>query len=328
MSQVNGSDSESNIICFEDGRPPLSIKDYQNIYHQITSRTENIEKLYSENYTLSFGDVEHLHHKIKQVIDIHHVVAMTESITVFFLKDRKEQYSSFERFSLYNPNLVSPVVNILLEYNISLVVPCTCKPQTYKITVNIGSRVGLLKKLEEDDPDMPWFIRSRIFGPTIKAHIDYVDYVVARTFLDGIDEWVSGCKKNIISNYIKIFKKCSDIVPEIFENSMALVIIIVAFMNSNRIVSQNVISQDTVRYCLMFVASFFIFCPLAMRFGITIERLIDSYQPLSYLSLNKGDENLIKEFEKAQKKTLWYVIINVVATVLLGIISSRIAASW
>ena len=72
MSQVNGSDSESNIICFEDGRPPLSIKDYQNIYHQIASRTENIEKLYSENYTLSFGDVEHLHHKIKQVIDIHH----------------------------------------------------------------------------------------------------------------------------------------------------------------------------------------------------------------------------------------------------------------
>ena len=274
MSQFSENSTESSIICFEDGCPSLSIKDYQHIYHQITSRTENIEKSYNENYILCFGDVEQLHHKIKQVFEIHNVIAVTESVTAFFLKDRKEQYSSFERFSNYNPNLVSPIVSVLLEYNISIVVPGTSKPQTYKITVNLSSRVGILKKIEEDDPDMPWFIRSRIFSPAITARIDYVDYVVARTFLEGIEEWVCGCKKNSLCKPLKILKKCSDFISEMFGIAIAIVIFVVAYINSNKIVSQPVISQESVKFCLIFVASLFIFCPVAARFGQAVEKLI------------------------------------------------------
>lgn len=109
--------------CYPDGvsfdglERPLSILDYQNIYHQITGRMEEIEKTYSDNTVIDFSDIQQIHLRICQVLDIHNVIGRTEVISIFHIKDRKEEFTSFERFTLYNANSVNPTIAVIMRYN-------------------------------------------------------------------------------------------------------------------------------------------------------------------------------------------------------------------
>lgn len=72
--------------------------------------------------------------------------------------------------------------------------PNISKPQNYKITIKLTSRIAIEYEVSEDE-DMPEFIKSEIIGPTSQIKIEYADYVVARGFVDAYDEWIKCCKK-------------------------------------------------------------------------------------------------------------------------------------
>lgn len=58
---VNRRDNEqAELLLLGDEKYPLSIKDYQNIYHHITKRTEKIEKTFSDNFRFKIEDLQQL----------------------------------------------------------------------------------------------------------------------------------------------------------------------------------------------------------------------------------------------------------------------------
>lgn len=142
---IEHADEGGNVVRVngERGESIVPVKVYQDVYHQITGRTEEIRKRYSENILVTFDEIEQLHHKLKQICDVHNIVASNEVVTVFHEKERKEQFTSFERFRAYNANAASPTVSVVLKYNFSILLPGLTRPQEYAVTVRLASRVAL-----------------------------------------------------------------------------------------------------------------------------------------------------------------------------------------
>ena len=130
-----------------------------------------------------------MHFKIMQLCDVHHIIANNETISVFHEKERKEEFTSFDRFKKYNTNTASPTTSVVFKYNFSITPAGLSKPQEYIVAIRLSSRVALIKQAEEDAPP---FMRGRFLNfvgdNTAEITIEYVDYVIARGFLEAFDE--------------------------------------------------------------------------------------------------------------------------------------------
>lgn len=83
-----GNDPEVVRISAGEGSE-ISLKAYQDIYHQITGKTEEIRKRYKDSIRIEYSDIEQLHTKINQLFDIYDVVAFNENITIYYEKEKK-----------------------------------------------------------------------------------------------------------------------------------------------------------------------------------------------------------------------------------------------
>jgi hypothetical protein len=110
IEHPDNGDSNIEVIRVGDTESRVPLKVYQDIYHQVTGRTEQVRKRYSDNLLVEFAELEQLHFKIQQLCDVHKIIACNETISVFHEKERKEQFTSFERFRAYNANAASPTL--------------------------------------------------------------------------------------------------------------------------------------------------------------------------------------------------------------------------
>ncbi len=226
MSDIieHGSNDPEAVRIQTSSSSDVSLKVYQDIYHQITGKTEEIRQSFKDSILIQYSDIEQLHTKITQLFDVHHVVAFNEAISLYYEKDRKEQYASFDKFKAFNANGTSPVSNIEIKYSISIIPAKLSKPQEYTITIRLSSRVTQIKQLKEESPS--FFAGPFVFmiaSETAQIKIEYVDYVIARGFLEAFKEWVDGCKKSKSNKLVIFCQKYSHLIPFIGKLIIAIV---------------------------------------------------------------------------------------------------------
>lgn len=303
----------------------VSLKVYQDIYHQVTGRTEQIRKRYSDNLLIDIGELEQLHHKVCQLWDVHNVIAKNASVTVFHDKERKEQFTSFERFRAYNANTASPTVSIVLKYNFSLIPAGLDRPQEYVVSIRLTSRVAAIRQFEEEAPP---FMRGRFFGliggPVAEITVEYADYVIARGFLEAFEEWVKGCKSIPKSRLLANLRRYSHWMPEILQLAVAILIGYFAFQAVPTVILPTASQAVTARFIVVFSGGAYILLKLAHIAGDFIEKTIDGFPEISYLRLNKGDERLIQEAEKIKPFALLRLALGAMGSITLGVLSSKI----
>lgn len=308
-----------------DSSSPISVKIYQDIYHQITGRTEQIRKRYTDNVLIEFSDVEQLHHKINQLCDVHNVVARNESISVFHNKDRKDQFTSFERFRLYNSNTASPTVTIVLKYNFSIIPAGINRPQEYVVTIRLTSRVAMLQQAEENAPS---FMRGRVISflneNTAEISVEYADYVVARGYLEAFDEWIRGSKCSPSINWVIKLQRWSYLIPNIFRNLMAFSITWFALGDLPEYFNENSNSEAWVKFLLIYAGAAYILISLSNTTGKFLEEAIDNFPTLSYLKLNKGDIKVIDEFQSRRKSSVLKLAWSQMLAIALAIVASKL----
>lgn len=86
VEHSNNGDTDVDLIGVGESGSRVSLKLYQDIYHQVTGRTEQIRKRYSDNLLVEFAELEQLHFKVLQLCDVHKIVANNEVISVFYEK--------------------------------------------------------------------------------------------------------------------------------------------------------------------------------------------------------------------------------------------------
>lgn len=321
----HGDSGNGDVLRVGDTSAPVSLKVYQDIYHQITGRTEQIRKRYSDNILMEFPELEQLHHKIAQLCDVHHVIAQNESISVFHDKERKEQFTSFERFRTYNSNTANPTVSVVLKYNFSIIPAGIKKPQEYVVTVRLSSRVAMLQQAEEDAPP---FMRGRVISflsdNTAEITVEYADYVVARGFLEAFDEWIRGCKSAPKVKWLRRLQRWSHLVPSLFRTLMVLVITWFALGDLPEFFKENSVPESWAKFLVTYAGAAYILVSLSNSVGHLLEEAIDTYPTLSYLKLNRGDAKVIDEFEGRKNSSIIKLISGAVFSIVLGIISSKL----
>jgi hypothetical protein len=328
MSEVieHSNNGNTSVIEVDDVSPQISLKIYQDIYHQITGRTEQIRQKYSNNLLLDFSEIEQLHFKIMQLCDIHTVIASNEVVSVFHEKERKEQFTSFERFKAYNSNATRPTASVVLRYNFSIILSDMAKPQEYIVTMKLTSRVVLLNKIETD---MPAFMRGRIFGfasgSVAEISVEYADYVVARSFLESFDEWVQGCKETPKNKIVDFIQRKSHFLPKSLQVILAVMLIFFCLTSIPEFFQKGSVPEVWARFAIIFGGGFYLLMTLSHGAGKIMEHAIDNIYQLSYLKLNKGDEKLIDEFSSTNKRSIRKFICGCIVTIGLGIISSKLA---
>lgn len=317
---------DGDVVRVGDGDRPVSLKVYQDIYHQVTGRTEQIRKRQFENLLLEYTDIEQLHHKVMQLCDVHRVVARNESVSVFHGRERKEQFTSFERFKAYNANATSPCVSILLKYNFSIVPAGIAKPQEYVVAFRLTSRVALLDEMNDEAP--PFLRGGAFFGyiheSTAELSVDYVDYVIARGFLEAFDEWVRGCRATPQNKGLNWCRRYSHWIPLAARSGMAAALTWFCSSAAGELAKLQAPPELWARLAMFYLGGGFILISLISVAASVIETSIDGYPELSYLRLNRGDNKLIEEFSERRKASAKRFIGACIVTVILGVISAKL----
>lgn len=328
MSQIidanSGDDESQNLVRIGDGANMASLKLYQDVYHQITGRTEQIGRRYKDDFQITIADIDQLNVKITQLCDVHNVIAQNQNISIFYEKERREQFTSFERFKLYNSSATSPCLSLVFKYNFSIIPGGMRKPQEYVVTIKLTSRIGISKQMREDDDAL--FMRGYFLSrsPTAEVSVDYADYVIARGFMEAFDEWAKGVKKTKSSGILNFIRKRTHYFPEIFRVIGGVLITVFA---STAIPAQLAdVSSNALlaKFLVVYGGGAYLIISLMGLAGGLIEQAIDGYSPLSFLNLNKGDENLIEEYRQEYRPQFWRFILGSVLSVALSVLANRL----
>jgi hypothetical protein len=321
----NSDESNVEVVNVGDSNRSVSIKVYQDIYHQVTGRTEQIRKRHSELLLIDFSEVEQLHIKMTQLCDVHKIVASNLTVSIFHEKERKEQFTSFERFAAYNSNTTSPTVNLVLKYSFSIIPAGINKTQEYTITIKLTSRITLAHQMDEESPP---FMRGRMLKYILESPaeitIDYVDYVIARGFLESFDEWVRGCKLTQRNKYLEKMQEHSHVVPQLFKFITISLIAYFALTEIPNYFSDGKSIEIWARFAVIYAAGTILLSSFASMIGTLIERAIDNYPLLSYLNFNKGDLKMIDNFKEEKKSVIYSFIWSSVLTLVLAIIATKL----
>lgn len=325
IEHADAGNGNGHVIRVGESQSQVSLKVYQDIYHQVTGRTEQVRKRYSENLLVDFSELEQLNHKVLQLCDVHNVIAKNESVSVFHEKERKEQFTSFERFRAYNANTVSPTVSVVLRYNFSIVPAGRERPQEYVVNIRLNSRVATIKQMENDAPP---FLRGRFFGfmagLTAEVTIDYADYVVARGFLEAFDEWVAGCKMTPSSKSLQLMRRHSHRVPEVAQLLVAATVVYFGLQSVPQYFNDQTTPAIWARFLIIFSGGSYILITLVSKTAELVEEAIDTFPEMAYLKLNKGDEKLIDEAQSAKPRAWLRGGIGAIGSIVLGIISAKL----
>ena len=182
------SASDTSTVLVGDEANQVSVQVLQNIYNEITGKSETVGKTYKDPFEIVFSDIEQLNIRILQAHEQYNVSTSNCNIMVYYLNNTRDQFSSFERFSMHNAGSNSPVESILLKFNFLVILPKVPKPQTYSISIRLISRICLESRFRAENGHFPAFYRL-MGGNTAQVEIEYVDYMVARNFLGIIDDW-------------------------------------------------------------------------------------------------------------------------------------------
>lgn len=325
IEHADAGNGNGNVVRVGESQSQVSLKVYQDIYHQVTGRTEQVRKRYTENLLVDFGELEQLNHKVFQLCDVHNVIAKNASVSVFHEKDRKEQFTSFERFRAYNANTSSPTVSIVLRYNFSIIPAGRERPQEYVVNIRLISRVATVRQMENDAPP---FLQGRFFGfmagLTAEVTIDYADYVIARGFLEAFDEWIAGCKVTPRSKALQFARRRSHLIPEIAQLLVAASVVYFGLQSVPQYFGTETTPATWARFLIIFCGGSYILISLVKKTAELIEEAIDTFPEVAYLKLNKGDEKLIDEAQSAKPRAWLRGGIGAISSILLGIISAKL----
>ncbi|MCP3047341.1 hypothetical protein K6X13_09550 [Xanthomonas euvesicatoria pv. allii] len=316
---------EGNALVQMSNGDNISMQAFQQAYKELTGKSESLSKNYKVSFKVDFNDLEQLNSTIEQLLEQYHVKERSCSISVYHIDDSKESYSSFDRFRIYETGALSPVENIVLEYRFLVILPLVNKPQVYKVSIDLMSRVGMIKKAKEEES----FFGSRFFyfyaQNTATVSIEFVDYAVARNFRLSIDHWVNSLRAEKKSSVWIGLRKCIQHFPFIFKYATALVVACFSLWYLNEVrPSPRIYSYSVV----LLLSIIYISAGMAAKAGELIANAVERYLPISYVKLVRGDEEAIKEFDLGNRVAVAKIIGGLLFTIGINVFSNWLSKTW
>lgn len=298
-SNISPSSSGDMAVIGEGtpNRTPVSIQVLQNIYHELTGKSEEVSKSYDDAFHIVANDFKQLNHRVKQICEQYNIKASNCSINVFYINDTKDNFSSFERFESFNAGSTCAVESVLLTYNFLIILPKVHEPQSYTITIRVASPVAIQRKMNDGMFGMPKIFKLMGGPRTAVVSVKYVDYAVARTVLNTIDEWFMALPKSQNGKIWNFMRKHTDYIPLISRYLAGLIVTAIIISDISRILPTSPTILDLGRFLILSFVGIFAAYKIAHHVGSAAEDSLDSHVSLSYICITDGD---VRELKLAQ----------------------------
>lgn len=295
----------------------------QALYHIITGKTEKTTKLYKSNYHITFEDIEQLYAKLTQMLTQWEILGSTCNIIISHCNDGNDEYSSFERFRLYDSSKATAVEDITFSFSFLLkqkaIGDDRCESvQNYNITVRLLNKVAFYNNRKR--ALNPQFIRI-VTEDNMILEIEYVDYAIARNIISTIDSWESELNKNDNNKVLDFIQSISMYFPRI---TQVILFIITCLVLINNINSDLVDFISLARFGLFSTLIVFTFFQLGHYLGKYLENNIDGLISTAYIELNRGDKKELKRYHDNNLRRILSIASMIIGTVILGIFTEPI----
>ena len=294
--------SSGDMAVIGEGTPnrtPVSIQVLQNIYHELTGKSEEVLKSYDDAFHVVFNDFKQLNHRIQQICEQYNICSSNCAISVFYINDTKDTFSSFERFQAFNTGSTSAVESVLVTYNFLIILPKLAQPQSYTVTIRIASPIAIQRKMNNDMFGVPKIFRLMGGPRTAVVSVKYVDYAVARTVLNTIDEWFMALPQSKSGSLWKFLRKHTDYIPLITRYVAGLGVTALILANIQYLLPTAPSLIDLARFGIVAFVSIFAAYKIAHHIGSAAEDSLDHWVDLSYVCITDGDK---RELELAQSR--------------------------
>ncbi len=318
-----GEDNASSQISFQLA---------QDFYNEITGKSEEIEENIELPIIVNMGNIEQLNNRIHQSIEQYNVVSLNYSISVKYINDSSERYSSIERFRLHAGNKGKAVDTISLEYRLLIVLPKVQRPQEYKITVSLESREAQVEGMKDGFGKLKFGFPIHFFekSTTASFKIEFIDISVARAIMTVLKDWVESLDKTQINETLKIIRSKSAVLPTISKYIFLFASFYTIIQYSNIYFSSEIIEPNKVLALYIVTSSMVLF--IMYRVGITLGRLaehnLDSLYESSYINLSSCDEKLVLDSKRARKTAAIKSVVSVIFTFAFGVAASVVANNF
>ena len=307
----------------------------QAIYHAVTGKTENYSKSLRGNVIVKKVDIDNLFERLCQQLELHSLeFPPTVTIKVKDCKNKVLTYSSWERFRGFNVNSGEVTSEYMMQIEVVIVLPNTGIQQRLVVAIDIDSGLPMVRKGPGSfDLGMPpelilFFIRD---WRTVNISIDFVDFLVAKSFSGVVEEWFGTLEKIPTKPFSEFLASKVQIISNIAYQSgnigLAVFLASYAFFS----IGSNI---ETVEL-IYAVAIAIIVRSLFQIVGSSVARLatrkIAQNAFPSVILLTSADENCLQEL---QKNTVHPAVILlkfagwIVLTVLVNIASTYIYAKF
>lgn len=314
--------SSGDMAVIGEGTPnrtPISIQVLQNIYHELTGKSEEVSKSYDEAFHVVLNDFKQLNHRVQQICEQYSICSSNSNITVFYINDTKDTYSSFARFEAFNSGSSSAVESVLLTYNFLIILPKVSQPQSYTVTIRIASPVTIQRKMNENMFDVPKIFRLMGGPRTAVVSIKYVDYAVARTVLNTIDEWFNALPQSRSGKGWNLLRKHTDYIPIITKYLADLTVAGVIVANVEHFLSPTSTLVDLARFGILSFAGIFAAYKIAYHLGSAAEDTLDNWVDLAYVSITDGDRKEVELAKSRNKGALLFGALKLVSALMVSV---------
>lgn len=270
-------------------------------------------------------DLQQLHYQVKQLCEQYNIQSENESVTIYYEEDSREVFSSFDRFKISGSTSISPIESILVKYNFLVILPKSRRPQSYSLSIRLGSRVTIIRKMRKE-------ISARLIHmmqmqvPNATVTVKYVDYVVARNLLDGVDRWINGLPTYEYPKWFTFVRRHSEYVQHTIRYVLgAFGVYLVLSLVPEFVPKSAPDFQVLFYFAIVGSISIFGLFRLGQYLGSQVEGALDDLQAISYVQLNRGDQKSIKQAQLQIWKNLARGVFGTGGSVAIGVISSYFA---
>jgi hypothetical protein len=331
MTSSKGNDitpgGAGDMAVIGEGTPnqtSVSLQIIQNIYHELTRKTEDVSKSYNASFQIVHADFDQLHHRITQVCEQYNIKASNCSVKVYYINDTQETFSSFERFKHFNAGSSSSVESVLIKYNFLILLPKLNQPQSYTLSIRTASRVSIEKKMRDDMPLGIPKILLLMGNRTAIVTVKYVDYVVARNLLNIVDEWLNTLPKAKTPKLWDYMRKRSGYLPFITCYIVGIVVAALVLISLPHFVPHTATSQQLATFLFCSAIGLFTAYKLAYHLGSAAEDSLDRWNEISYVNLTAGDKKEIDDAQSKNKNSLLAAAIKFMGALSVSVLAKII----
>ncbi|HAC70279.1 MAG TPA: hypothetical protein DCF41_01005 [Arcobacter skirrowii] len=301
----------------------LTFQEYQSIYNELTNKVESLRKRFQKSFILEKTHVQHLHEIIKTVNSQYKIVSLNTNVVVYQSDKTKKTYSSIENF-LKIDTLIKATESIQIEYNILIDSQNINKKQNYKISILLVSDLISFEKIRDE---IPIEIVDLIEKDNISINIEYIDYIVAKNYLNYLNDWVDDIsdKVNPLDEQLSKNKyKIANILKLIvLTTSICLVISYIP----KYIMETETNMQVLVKYLIYSMLIFYISEKISVFVSYIVKKSLIYLNNYSAIIFTTEDKKNYDIYKNSRKRRIRVFAMTFVLTIVYGVISSIIATT-